>query len=160
MDKLYVLCVDDQREVLNALTQDLEPFETSLMIEECESVNEAWEVMESIDANGDHVAILITDQVMPANTGVDLLKRAKSDPRFQDTRTVLLTGLATHQDTIDAINTAHLDNYVEKPWSKEGIHQIIKVLTTKYLLSKGIDYNEYTEVLDQQTLFETLRKTT
>lgn len=160
MDKLYVLCVDDQREVLNALTQDLEPFETSLMIEECESVNEAWEVMESIDTNGDHVAILITDQVMPANTGVDLLKRAKSDPRFQDIRTVLLTGLATHQDTIDAINTAHLDNYVEKPWSKEGIHQIIKVLTTKYLLSKGIDYNEYTEVLDQQTLFETLRKTT
>ena len=160
MDKLFIVCVDDQREVLNTLTQDLETFESHLGIEECESVNEAWKVMESIDADGDHVAILITDQVMPSNTGVELLKRTKDDPRFQDTRTVLLTGLATHQDTIDAINSAHLDNYVEKPWTKERIHQIIHVLTTKYLLAKGIDYTDYQEIIDQQTLFENLRKTT
>lgn len=160
MDKLYVICVDDQREVLNALTQDLESFESSLMIEECESVNEAWEVMESIDTNGDHVAVLITDQVMPANTGVNLLKKLKSDSRFQDTRTVLLTGLATHQDTIDAINAAHLDNYVEKPWKKESLHQIIRVLVTKFVLAKGINYQQYSDVIDRNTLFENLRKTT
>ena len=49
MDKLYIICVDDQREVLNALTEDLEVFEKYLKIEECESVNEALDVMEEVD---------------------------------------------------------------------------------------------------------------
>lgn len=160
MDQLFIICVDDQREVLNALTEDLETFESSLMIEECESVDEAWRVMESVDTEGDHVALVITDQVMPKNSGVDLLKRLSNDPRYENTRTILLTGLATHQDTIDAINSAHLDNYIEKPWKKESLHQIIRVLITKFILSKGIDYNSYQSVIDQQTLFDHLRKTT
>ena len=160
MDKLYIICVDDQREVLNALTEDLEMFESHLHIEECESADEAWEVIESVDSEGDFVALLITDQVMPKNSGVDLLKKLREDGRFDQTRTVLLTGQATHKDTIDAINTAHLDNYIEKPWNKNALHETIKVLITKFLLAKGLDYQKYTQVIDQNTLFANLRKTT
>lgn len=160
MDKLYIVCVDDQREVLNTLTEDLELFERHLKIEECESVKEAWEVMESVDAEGDHVALLITDQVMPNNTGVDLLKRLSGDYRFGHTKTILLTGQATHKDTIDAINTDHLDHYLEKPWKKEELHDTIKILIAKYLIEKGIDYTPYTEVMDQAILLNNLRKTT
>lgn len=160
MDNLYIICVDDQREVLNALTEDLEEFESLLRIEECESVDEALGVMEKIDAAGDYVALLITDQVMPKNSGVDLLKKLNADSRFDQTRTILLTGQATHRDTIEAINAAHLDNYIEKPWDKKRLHQTIKILLTKYLLAKGLDYQAYTPILDQNTLFSNLRKTT
>ncbi len=160
MDKLYIICVDDQREVLNALTEDLELFESHLHIEECESADEAWDVIESVDSEGDHVAVLVTDQVMPKNSGVDLLKKLREDGRFDQTRTVLLTGQATHKDTIEAINTAHLDNYIEKPWKKEALHETIKVLITKFLLAKGLDYQKLTDVIDQNTLLTNLRKTT
>jgi len=160
MDKLYIICVDDQREVLNTLSEDLEMFERLLNIEECESADEAWEVMESIDAAGNHVALLITDQVMPKKSGVDLLKKLRSDSRFDDTRTILLTGQATHKDTIEAINTAHLDNYIEKPWTRSALHETVKVLITKFLHRKGIDYQKYTPVIDQETLLAQLRKTT
>lgn len=160
MDKLYIICVDDQREVLSTLSEDLEPFEGLLRIEECESVKEAWEVMDTVDSQGDYVALVITDQVMPGNSGVDLLKKMSADPRYEHTRKVLLTGLATHQDTIEAINAARLDNYIEKPWNRETLHRIIRVLITKYLLSQGLEYKEYLPILDQKTLYAMLRKTT
>ncbi len=160
MDNLTIICIDDQREVLNALTEDLENIETSVRIEACESVDEAWEIIESIDSAGDHLALVITDQVMPENTGVDILKRLHDDPRFSATRKILLTGLATHQDTIEAINASKLDNYVEKPWEKNKLEEIIKQLLTKFILAKGIEYQQYPELIDQNTLFEQLRKTT
>lgn len=160
MDNLFIVCVDDQREVLNALTADLEALEPLLQIEECESVSEAWDVIESIDQEGNHLALIITDQVMPENSGVDLLKKLSKDYRFDRTKTILLTGQATHKDTIDAINTTQLDLYVEKPWDREGLLKMIKTLITKYLLDAGIDYSDYTSVIDQETLLANLRKTT
>ncbi|MEO9474088.1 MAG: response regulator [Cyclobacteriaceae bacterium] len=160
MDNLFIVCVDDQREVLNALTADLEALEPLLQIEECESVSEAWDVIESIDQEGNHLALVITDQVMPENSGVDLLKKLSKDYRFDRTKTILLTGQATHKDTIDAINTAQLDHYVEKPWNREALLKMIKTLITKYLLGAGIDYSGYTSVIDQETLLANLRKTT
>ncbi|MAE86880.1 MAG: hypothetical protein CMB80_29360 [Flammeovirgaceae bacterium] len=160
MDKLYIICVDDQREVLNALTEDLEVFEKYLKIEECESVNEALDVMEEVDTEGNYVSLLITDQVMPNNTGVDLLKKLSEDSRFGSTKTILLTGQATHKDTIEAINSAHLNHYVEKPWKKDELHAVIKTLVTQYLLDKGLDYQPYMDILDQTILYNNLRKTT
>ncbi|MEQ8338399.1 MAG: response regulator [Cyclobacteriaceae bacterium] len=160
MDNLYIVCVDDQRDVLSSLSGDLSPFEDLLMIEECESAREAWDVIESIDRSGDHLAIIITDQVMPEQSGVELLKQLIEDGRFLFTKKILLTGLATHQDTIEAINKTSLDRYIEKPWSSEELHTAIKSLLTGYLLDKGLDYEPYTKILDQQLLLNYLRKTT
>lgn len=160
MEKLYIICVDDQREVLSALTEDLEPFENYTSIEECESVGEALSVIEEIDAAGDHVALVISDQVMPKNTGVDLLRQITEDSRFQSTRKILLTGLATHQDTIEAINQGSLDQYIEKPWKKTELHLIIKTMLTRFVLEKGLNYQELMPIMDQETLYAELRKTT
>ena len=160
MDNLYIICIDDQREVLSTLSEDLSPFEDILKIEECESADEAWGIMESIDTEGDHIALVITDQVMPKKSGVELLKNMSKDGRFESTKKMLLTGLATHQDTIEAINDAQLDHYIEKPWKKEELHQAIHTLLTGYVLEQGIDYEKYLPVLDQKVLFEHLRKTT
>lgn len=160
MDNLYIICVDDQREVLNSLSEDLTPFEELLMIEECESAKEAWDVINEIDQNGDYVVMVITDQVMPGASGVELLKKLIGDGRFPLSKKVLLTGQATHQDTIEAINKTSLDRYIEKPWKREELHDAIKVLLTQYVLQKGLDYEPYMTILDQQTLFNYLRKTT
>ncbi len=160
MDNLYIICVDDQREVLNSLMADLSPFEELINIEECESAKEAWEVMEEIDKAGDHVALVITDQVMPEQSGVEMLKNMIDDGRYNFTRKILLTGQATHQDTIEAINKTALDRYIEKPWSKEDLHEAIRVMLTHYLMDRGIAYEPYLSILDQQTLYSNLRKTT
>jgi two-component system, chemotaxis family, chemotaxis protein CheY len=68
--------------------------------------------------------------------------------------------LATHQDTIDAINSANLDNYIEKPWNKADLIKIVKTLLTKYLFEKGIEYQSMLDVVDSETLMNMLKKQT
>lgn len=160
MNKLYIICIDDQPEVLNALEQDLSQFDKQINVEVCESGAEALELLEDIDQAGDFAAIIISDQVMPEMTGVQLLSSITKDSRFYDTQKILLTGLATHQDTIDAINSGGIQHYIEKPWKKEALITIIKTALTHYVITKGIDYQSIIDILDQETLYQSLRNKT
>jgi len=157
MEKLMIICVDDQREVLNALTKDLALFEEFTDIEECDSGQEALDVMDEIDAEGAFTAVIISDHVMPDMTGVEFMAKVNKDGRFKHTKKILLTGLATHKDTIEAINKAGIDRYIEKPWSKENLIRNVKELLTEFLFDQGIDYEPFRKVIDQATLLERLK---
>ncbi|MEM9390394.1 MAG: response regulator [Bacteroidota bacterium] len=160
MDQLHIICIDDQQEVLNALEQDLAIFDDKLNVEVCDSASEALELMDEIDERGDFVAIVVSDQVMPEMSGVELLSKIEEDSRFPNTRKVLLTGQATHQDTIEAINLGGIDRYIAKPWNKKEIIKTIKSLLTEYTTRKGIPYQAFSDLLDQELLYEILRKQT
>jgi two-component system chemotaxis response regulator CheY len=157
MEKLNIVCIDDQREVLTALRKDLDQFKSHCQIEECESAAEASEVMNELDAAGEHVAVLICDHVMPGKNGIDFLIEVNQDLRFAKTKKLLLTGMATHQDTIVAINKAHIDRYIEKPWDIQNLTQTLKSLLTMYVIEAGIEYQPFLEVLDQGILYRELR---
>ncbi|HHX8287819.1 TPA: response regulator [Vibrio diabolicus] len=157
MEKLNVICVDDQREVLSAVLQDLEPLHQWLNIEDCESAGEVLELMDELDAEGEMIALIISDHVMPGKTGVELLTEVSQDSRFVRTRKVLLTGQATHTDTINAINSAGIDRYFEKPWQASQLIECVRNLVTQYIFDKGLDYTQYHEHLDQSVVFERLR---
>lgn len=158
MDKLYIICVDDQREVLNALMDDLKVFKPQIKMEACESAAEAFELIEEIDSRADHIAVVISDHVMPGETGVDLLARIKEDGRFRHTQKILLTGLATHQDTIRAINSGGIDHYFEKPWKVEKLRDVVKKLLTRYVLTVGLEYSALMPQMDQQELLDYLHR--
>ncbi|MDW1945367.1 response regulator, partial [Vibrio sp. Vb0599] len=79
MEKLNLIGVDDQREVLSAVLQDLEPLNKWLNIEDCESADEVLELMDELDADGEMIALIISDHVMPGKTGVELLTEISKD---------------------------------------------------------------------------------
>ena len=157
MRKLEIICIEDQREVLASLKKDLALFTDYFRITDCESADEAQEVMEDIDEAGDKVALIICDHIMPGEKGVDFLINVDQDVRFEQTKKILLTGLATHKDTITAINEAHIDHYIEKPWNTDELIDIVKILVTEYLIQGGIDYKPFMKIIDQQTLYRELR---
>ena len=157
METLNIICVDDQQEVLDSVMRDLRPLTTHVRLEEASSVADCMQLIDQIDDDGDHVAIVISDQVMPGETGTELLGKVAADRRFSKTRKVLLTGQATHSDTINAINDGHIDNYIEKPWQAEKLLAVVKRLLTLYVLDAGLDHKEYMPVLDTTTLFSKLR---
>ena len=157
METLNIICVDDQQEVLDSVMRDLRPLTSHVRLEEASSVADCMQLLEEMDDNGDHVAIVISDQVMPEETGTELLGKIATDRRFGKTRKVLLTGQATHADTINAINDGHIDNYIEKPWQPEKLLATVKRLLTLYVLDAGLDHTEYMPVLDPTTLFTKLR---
>lgn len=158
MSELNILCIDDQRDVLASLQKDLEPFAALVSVEACESADEAREVIRDIQRAGDAIALLICDHVMPGQNGIDFLIELKQTCEFNKTRTILLTGLATHGDTIEAINKAHIDNYIEKPWDPEHLASTVRALLTQYVLDAGLDYQAYLPVLDKKALFDQLHE--
>ena len=160
MEKINIILIEDQREVLEAIAKDLEPLEDTFIIEECESAKEASEVMESILKQGDYVALIISDHVMPNKSGVEFLIEVSKDERFHHTKKMLLTGLATHQDTIQAINNAAVDRYIEKPWKPDQLMNYARILITEFILETGIPYEGYLDQLDKSVLFNKLRKST
>ncbi|MBY8141782.1 response regulator [Vibrio fluvialis] len=157
MEKLNIICVDDQREVLSAVLQDLEPLATWLNIEDCESAYEVLDLMDDLDAQGEYIALIISDHVMPGKTGVDLLTEVAEDSRFKGTKKVLLTGQATHTDTINAINAAGIDRYFEKPWNAKTLVECVRSLVTEYVFERGMDYTEWHDHLDQKIVLARLR---
>ncbi len=157
MKKFNILCIDDQRDVLAAIQKDLAFFEPIADIHECESAPEAEELLEELYVNEAPVVLIICDHIMPDENGVDFLSRLKKDDRYASIRSILLTGLATHDDTIEAINRAQVSHYIEKPWDSAELLQQVKILLTGYLLERGEDYHDYMEFLDQATLLKELR---
>lgn len=153
MAKIPILCIDDQREILAALHKDLEDFEEHCRLIDCESSGEALEALNELDAAGQEPGLIICDHVMPGKNGIEFLIEISGDPRFSKTRKILLTGLATHQDTITAINEAHIDHYIEKPWNREDLQVSVKKLLTLFVLDAGLDFEAYLAVLDQPTLY-------
>ncbi|AGH81306.1 CheY-like chemotaxis protein, response regulator receiver [Psychromonas sp. CNPT3] len=152
MEKINIICVDDDREVLDSVLRDLDYFSDFVNLEACESAFECLELLEELDANQEHVAVLISDHVMPGKSGVDLLIDVEEDPRFIGTKKLLLTGLATQADTIRAINNARIDYFLEKVWDPEELLQTVKELLTTYVVEKGLDYETYADKLDARTL--------
>ncbi|MGR6839989.1 response regulator [Aliivibrio wodanis] len=157
MEKLNLICVDDQREVLSAVLQDLAPLKSWINIEECESADEALDLMDELDSEGGHIALVLSDHVMPGKSGVELLTDVSHDYRFLRTKKVLLTGQATHQDTIIAINRARIESYIEKPWNADELRALVTRLVTEFVFDKGLEYTDYQENLDQQVVLNRLR---
>ena len=157
MEKLYIVCVEDQREVIAVVTEQLKMFEKFFVIEECESAVEALELLDEIDSEGDKIALIISDHVMPELTGVKFFKQLKEDDRFSGTKKILLTGQATHSDTIEAINDARIDKYLEKPWEASDLQAKVSRMLTEFIIEQGIDYQAFSEILDKPKLFELLR---
>ncbi len=56
MTKYLILCVDDEREVLDSVLQDLIPFEDNFVVEGAESVTEAKQVIEEMAEDGIQLA--------------------------------------------------------------------------------------------------------
>lgn len=158
MKKLNILCVDDQREVLAAIKKDLEIFNPAFTIIDCESAAEADEIMNELHASGELAAVIICDHIMPGENGIDFLTRINSDQRFLHTKKFILTGLANHNDTIQAINEAEINAYLEKPWIQEEFISIVKKLLSRFVVESDIDYQDLMPFIDEITLNRELKR--
>ena len=78
------------------------------------SGEEALATIRELKARGDSLAIVISDQRMPGMQGTDVL--AQSRDVYPLARRVMLTAYSDIDAAIKAINVAHLDHYLSKPW--------------------------------------------
>ena len=115
MNKPALLVVDDDAQVLAAVRRDLRGrYRESYTVIGASSGEEALATVRELKARGDSLAIVISDQRMPGIQGTDVL--AQSRDVYPLARRVLLTAYSDIDAAIRAINVAHLDHYLSKPW--------------------------------------------
>lgn len=130
MSKGFIICVDDQPEVVGSLMTQLEnAIGQSCEIEVAESASEALEVLDELLAQGEQIDIVITDEIMPGMPGSKFLEIVhQRDPGIM---TVMLTGQAGFDDVVYAVNHAELDKCIKKPWDYEELKSTVLELLKK-----------------------------
>lgn len=148
MNKYLILCVDDEREVLDSVLHDLSDLEEYFIIEAAESVDEAKEVL--ADTIADHIplALILCDHIMPGEKGVDFLIELKQQSETALARKVLLTGQAGLEETIQAVNNASLDYYISKPWDGDKLREIVIDQLTTYIIDNEKELMPWARILD------------
>ncbi|MFY9549907.1 MAG: FAD-dependent oxidoreductase [Thermoanaerobaculia bacterium] len=115
MNKPVLLVVDDDPQVLAAVRRDLRSrYREGYTIVSAGSGQEALTTARELKSRGDALAMVISDQRMPGMLGGELLARSREV--YPLARRVLLTAYSDIDAAIRAINEAHLDHYLSKPW--------------------------------------------
>jgi thioredoxin reductase (NADPH) len=107
--------VDDDPQVLAAVRRDLRSrYRDNYTVMSASSGLEALATARELKSRGESLAMVISDQRMPGMLGGEVL--AKSREIYPLARRVLLTAYADVEAAIRAINEAHVDHYLSKPW--------------------------------------------
>jgi two-component system chemotaxis response regulator CheY len=157
---ILILCVEDEPEVREALYRDLKPFGEYFRLEAVEDAEEAGQVMQTCTADGDPTGLVLCDHVLPGVQGVDFLVSLQRTDETRAVRKVLITGQAGLEDTIKAVNQAHLDYYIAKPWEPEDLHRVVRDQLTDYVLEKEENLLPYLPILDPARLLDAISRRT
>jgi thioredoxin reductase (NADPH) len=115
LNKPVLLTVDDDPQVLAAVRRDLRSrYRENYTVMSAASGQEALATARELKSRGDSLAMIISDQRMPGMLGSEVLARSREV--YPLARRVLLTAYSDIEAAVRAINEAHLDHYLSKPW--------------------------------------------
>ena len=121
-----VLVVDDERRSLESLRRVLSiDFEVICAASAAEA--------EAVLA-GDLVQVILCDQRMPGENGVDFLKRVRD--QWPEPVRVIISGYTDAEDIIAGVNEAGIFQYVTKPWDPEKLLACVREAAQLYRLQK------------------------
>jgi CheY-like chemotaxis protein len=124
MSESAIICVDDEVVILDSLKKQLKrKFGDRFIYEVAESAEEAWEIIEELNADGIEVIVIVSDWLMPGMKGDEFL--IKIHQRFPEIIKVMLTGQADEAAIERAKQEANLHACLYKPWTEEDLTQII-----------------------------------
>lgn len=126
-----VLYVDDEEMALKYFEKT---FGAEFRIFTAPNANEG---LKMIETKGDEIAVLLTDQRMPGQKGVQLLERARQ-VRPKIVR-MMITAYADFGVTVDAVNLGNIFRYVSKPLQVEDMRNTLRRAMEFFLLQRERD---------------------
>jgi signal transduction histidine kinase len=138
MNKTAILCVDDEKTVLDSLKEQLlDNLEHQYDIETAEGGKEALEVFEELLEEHYEVPLIITDCIMPDMRGDELLQNIHA--RSPTTLKIMLTGQSNPDAVVNALNHADLYRYIAKPWETNDLILTVKEALKSYFQDQQIE---------------------
>jgi thioredoxin reductase (NADPH) len=126
MSKPVIIAIDDDPQVLAAVRRDLRSqYGKEYLVISAGSGQEALATVRELKTRGDSLALIISDQRMPEMLGVEVL--AQCCDIYPIAKRVLLTAYSEIDAAVRAINEAHIDYYLSKPWDppEERLYPVV-----------------------------------
>lgn len=130
-ERFAVLYVDDEESSLKYFRM---AYERDFPVLTAKSVPEARDLLQAGDPT---VAVLISDQRMPGESGTDLLTEVRrSQP---DIVRILTTAFSDLESAIEAVNSGEVYRYVVKPWDARGLRATLAHAMELFTLRRDRD---------------------
>lgn len=121
-----VLVIDDMTTMRKIVIKALREIGLTKFLEAADGTV-GWEI---ISAANPRISLVVSDWNMPKCTGLDLLKRVRSDSRFSSLPFVLVTAEAEKSQIVEAVQ-AGVSSYIVKPFSTESLKVKIESIYKK-----------------------------
>ena len=116
--KYYILYVDDEEKSLKYFR---ETFGEKFAVLTASNAEDGFRILKEHQQN---MAILITDQRMPGEKGIQLLEKVRQlNPR---TLRILVTAYSDLETAIESVNTGAIYKYITKPWDVPQLEVTLK----------------------------------
>jgi two-component system, response regulator PhcR len=128
LNRFTIVYVDDEamaRKYFELMFQD------NYRIICADSANQALKLL---DEHADEVALLITDQQMPRDKGIDLIRQVKI--KHPQVTRMLTTAYANLDNAIESVNKGEIYRYVIKPWDIGELREHISAALHLYKARK------------------------
>jgi two-component system, probable response regulator PhcQ len=116
--KCAILYVDDEEKSLKYFSR---AFGDKFKILSAANASDGYRLLEQ---HRDEIALLMIDQRMPGEKGVEFLQRARQ--LHPTAIRILTTAYSDFDVVIDAVNSAAISKYVTKPWDIPQLEMILK----------------------------------
>lgn len=139
MKNSFILCVDDERIILEALKSLLrEAYGHRHLIEFAESAQEGLEILDDLYEENYVPLVIISDWLMPGMNGDEFF--AKVHEKYPYVIKIMLSGYAGNSEIKRSYQKVPLYEFIAKPWDAKHLIECI---------NRGIElfYNEHTELL-------------
>ena len=84
----------------------------------------AWDILQR-----EKIDFIISDWNMPNMTGLELLRKVRSDEQLSDTPFLMVTAEAQQENILEAVH-ARVSNYIVKPFTADTLKQKIDKIFT------------------------------
>src|SRR6478672_11710127 len=129
--KFAILYVDDEEKSLKYFTR---AFDEHFRVFTASNAADGFRLLEQ---HKDEIGVLMTDQRMPGEKGVQLLEKARQlRPKIIR---ILATAYSDFEAAVDAVNSGAIYKYVHKPWDIPMLEMTLRRALEFYLVQKERD---------------------
>ncbi len=143
MKKFALLYVDDEESNLRVFK---DTFRRDYVVYTALTAKEGMEILDK-----EKIDLVLSDQRMPEMTGVDFLKYSLE--KHPKPHRILITGYSDMDALQDAINQAHIFQYIQKPWDEKKLHKVIENALHIYQLEEE-NKKQKEELIKSKALLE------
>ncbi len=137
MDKLKIVLIEDEQEIVNIIKSYLEEFNYELV-----AITDGKKALEYIQSeNAKNTSLYILDRMLPGMSGIEILKFIRIYKESCNVPVLILTALSTPEQIIEGLD-AGADDYMTKPFDLNVLNARMRTLLRRNLTLPSASKNQ------------------